>query len=167
MLDPLYRGCGVLAAICLVGIAALILAQIIGRLLGFIIPSADDFAGYLMAASTFLALAYTLRMGGHIRVTMVIRYIPESVAYWLELFVIILGATVSGYFAWFMIDMVWQSYQYKEVSQGHVPTPLWIPQSILAFGLVVLSIAFLEEIWRILSGQMPTYNLIEHTEHND
>ncbi len=165
MLDPLYRACGVLAAICLTGIAVLILAQIVGRLFGFIIPSADDFAGYLMAASTFLALAYTLRMGGHIRVTMVIRYLPQSVAYWLEAIVITMAAFVSGYFAWFMMEMVWQSYQFGEVSQGHVPTPLWIPQSILAVGLVVLFIAFLEEIWRIISGLPPTYNTT--TDQND
>ena len=156
-LDWLYRSCGVLAALCLAAIVLLILAQIIGRLLGFIVPSADDFAGYCMGASTFLAMAYTLRAGGHIRVTMVISHLPKSVARWLEVFCTGLGTVLTGYFAWFMIQMVRESYAFNEVSQGHLAIPLWIPQTTLAVGLVVLCLAFTEELWRAALGKPTDY----------
>lgn len=156
-LDWLYRGCGVLAAVGLIAIAVLILAQIIGRLFGFIIPSADDFAGYCMGASTFLAMAYTLRAGGHIRVTMVISHLPKTIAHIMEIFCTGLGTILTGYFAWFMILMVKESYDFKEVSQGHLAIPLWIPQTTLAIGLVVLCLAFLEEFWHALKGNPPSY----------
>ncbi|MEI8632394.1 TRAP transporter small permease subunit [Vibrio sp. PP-XX7] len=42
----------------------------VGRWFGVIIPSSDDFAGFLLAASSFLGLAYTFRAGGHIRVSL-------------------------------------------------------------------------------------------------
>jgi len=71
-LDLLYKSCGVLAAISLSGIAVLILAQIIGRFFGVLVPSANEIAGFLMAASSFLALAYVFRAGSHIRVTMLL-----------------------------------------------------------------------------------------------
>ncbi|MDZ7810156.1 MAG: TRAP transporter small permease subunit [Arhodomonas sp.] len=55
------------AALCLAAIAVLILAQTVGRVLGFSVPSANELAGFCVAASTFLALAHTLNHGGHIR----------------------------------------------------------------------------------------------------
>ncbi|OQW92539.1 MAG: hypothetical protein BWK79_14420 [Beggiatoa sp. IS2] len=157
-LEWLYRGSAVLAALCLVGIAVLIFAQIIGRLFGVIIPSADDFSGYLMAASIFLALPDTFRSGGHIRVTMMIDRLPTTARYWVEILCIATGTLLTGYFAWYIVKMVWESYIFGEVSQGYVPISLWIPQTPLAFGLIVLLIAFLEELWRAIHGQPVRYD---------
>ena len=68
LLDRLYLAGGVIAGICLVLMALLILAQIVARWFGVIVPSTEDFSGFLLAAASFLALAYTLRSGGHISV---------------------------------------------------------------------------------------------------
>ncbi len=156
-LDWLYRGTAFLAAFCIVSIALLIFAQIVGRMFGFIIPSADDFSGYCMAASIFLALPDTLRSGGHIRVTMIIDRFPTVARYWVEVFCTVVATLLTGYFAWYTVKMVWESYLFGEVSQGYVPVPLWIPQAPLAFGLIVLFIAFLEEFWRAVRGQPVRY----------
>lgn len=156
-LDWLYRGCGMLAALCLVIIASLIILQIVGRLLGFIIPSADDIAGYCMAASIFLALADTLRAGGHIRVTMFLSWLPVPILRVVEFLNVSIATFFSGYFAWYAIRMVWQTYQFNEISQGYLPIPLWIPQSTMAFGLFVLFVAFVEEWWRVVRGLPPHY----------
>ncbi|HUX24648.1 MAG TPA: TRAP transporter small permease, partial [Burkholderiales bacterium] len=60
-LDVLYTGSGILAGVFLILIAVLTLAQIGGRLLDFDAYSYDDFAGFCMAASSFLGLAHTYR----------------------------------------------------------------------------------------------------------
>ena len=65
LLDRIYFLCGALAAVFLAAIAALILSQIIARALGLFIPAANDFAGFCLAASSFLALAYSCRAGSH------------------------------------------------------------------------------------------------------
>ncbi|MFT7494564.1 MAG: TRAP-type C4-dicarboxylate transport system permease small subunit, partial [Alteromonas macleodii] len=73
LLQRLYNFCGAIAGALIVCICLLISAQIIlngfGRLspgtLPSTIPSYGDFSGYLLAGSTFLALAHTLRSGGH------------------------------------------------------------------------------------------------------
>jgi TRAP-type C4-dicarboxylate transport system permease small subunit len=160
-LEWLYNSCEKLAAFSLILVALIILAQIIGRLFGFIVPSAEDFAGYFMGASTFLAMANTLKKGGHIRVTMVISNLPKNIARIVEVFCTALGAILTGYFAWFMIQMVKESYDFKEVSQGHLAIPLWIPQITLAIGLVVLCIAFIEEFWRAVKGESSSYESFE------
>lgn len=157
ILNGLYQGCGILAAIFLVLIVVLVFSQVVGRLFGIVIPSADEFAGYCMAASTFLALAYTFRSGGHIRVTMVIDNVPKPVAYLFEILSLTLGVLLIGFFAWYTIQMVWDSFKYGDVTQGYTPIYLWIPQSALAIGLIVLFIAFVEELWQVIRGRQPVY----------
>ena len=78
LLDGLYRLCGILAGIFLVLIAVIILAQIGSRELNISLPSTDDLAGFTMAASAFLGLAPTLRSGAHIRVTLLIGFLPPN-----------------------------------------------------------------------------------------
>ncbi|MEO5621424.1 MAG: hypothetical protein ABIQ32_12915, partial [Sphingomicrobium sp.] len=76
ILDRLYQFSGGLAALAILAICLLITAQIgfniIARLggadLSYTIPSYADFAGYFLSTASFMALAYTLRAGGHIRV---------------------------------------------------------------------------------------------------
>ena len=79
LLDRLYAAGAALAATFLVLIAALTLAQVVGRMIGVLVPDAGDLAGYAMAAATFLALAHTFRSGGHIRVNLLLgRLSPGS-----------------------------------------------------------------------------------------
>jgi hypothetical protein len=61
-----------LAALCMVGLLVMVLLSIVGRQLHFHLPGTDAYAGYLMAAAGFLALAHTLKRGEHIRVTLLL-----------------------------------------------------------------------------------------------
>lgn len=161
-LDWLYKLSGIMAAILLICIALLIIAQIVARFIGQIVPDANEIAGYCMAGSTFLALAYTLREGGHIRVTMIINHLPKLYSRLLEIFTLAAATILTGYFSYYLILMVWQTYQYGEVSQGHIPMPLWIPQSSLAIGMSILCIAFIEEFIHALQGKSLAYREKQH-----
>jgi TRAP-type C4-dicarboxylate transport system permease small subunit len=72
-LKPLYNACGALAGIAMIALLLLIVANVLGRLLGFYLRGADAYAGYAMAASSFFALAYALGHGDHIRVTLFVQ----------------------------------------------------------------------------------------------
>ena len=67
-MDGIYLLSGFAAAAFLVGILLLIVTQMVARWSGAIVPGAAEYAGYCMAASSFLALAYALNRGAHIRV---------------------------------------------------------------------------------------------------
>ena len=69
-LRVLYAGCGALAGAAMIALLVLVMANILGRLLGFYLRGADAYAGYCMAAASFFALAYALGHGDHIRVTL-------------------------------------------------------------------------------------------------
>jgi TRAP-type C4-dicarboxylate transport system permease small subunit len=157
ILDNLYQTAGVTAGVCLMLMALLILAQIVGRWFGVVIPSTEDFSGFLLAAASFLALAFTLRSGGHIRVNLMISHLHGRVRSFIEGMVLLLALLLVGYAAWSSVLLVIESYQFEELSQGYIPVPLWIPQAPMALGLVILSIALLDELILLLRGEQPRY----------
>ncbi len=71
-LDTLYDGAAWLAGLALVGVLLMVLLSIVSRQLHFHVPGTDAYAGYLMAAAGFLALAHTFKRGEHIRVTLLL-----------------------------------------------------------------------------------------------
>src|SRR5690606_19915089 len=105
LLDGLFRASGGLAAVFMVGICTLVVAQIVGRMMGVLVPSADEFAGYCLAASSFLALAYTLRTDSHIRVTLLLGRVPPQHRAWIEIVCVFAGLVVSLYLTYFTLDM--------------------------------------------------------------
>jgi len=151
-LARLYLACGALAAVFLVGVCLCSLYSIGGALLGYVARSADDFGGFCMAASSFLALAYTFGSGEHIRVTLVLEKLGAAPRRGMELWCLLAGAFLSGYFAWYSIKMTYLSWQLNDVSQGLIPVPLWIPQIAMALGTTVLFVAMIEKLVDVARG---------------
>ena len=163
-LDWLYTGSGVLAGVFLILIAALSLAQICGRLFGFDAYSFDDFAGFCMAASSFLGLAHTYRRNEHIRVAIVIDRLAGGRRRALEMLCLAASTFLIAYFAWYAADMVLFSYQNNDVSQGLVAVPLWLPQSGMALGLAIMTIALLEDLVTVIVRGTPSYIVAEQSK---
>ena len=163
-LDALYRVSGVVAACCLALIACLVLAQIVGRMAGVLVPGADDLASYALVATSFLALAYTLKAGGHIRVALLLRRLPPRPRRLAELGALALGTAITLYFAWFALELTWLSWRFGDMSQGVLPIPLWLPQSVMALGLVVFAVALIDELVLVLKGGLAGYQEAEIAE---
>ena len=163
-LDWLYRATGVLAGVFLVLIAALVLAQIVGRLFGVLVPGADVFAVYALIATSFLALAHTLRTGGHIRVALLLRGLNPTHRRYFEIWCLALGAFIACYFTWFGARMVWESVIWGERAIGLVAVPLWLPRTAIALGALVLAISFIDELIRVWRGDPPIYGYRDAAE---
>jgi TRAP-type C4-dicarboxylate transport system permease small subunit len=163
-LDKLYAAGAVLAAVFLVLIAAFTLSQVIGRMIGVLIPDAGDLAGYAMAAATFLALARTFRSGGHIRVNLFLIHVPRRLRHAFECWCLTFLAVIGGFFTAFAIKLVMDSFEFGDVSTGMMPIPLWIPQTSMALGALLFEIAVLEETVRVFRGREPRYEQAEGAE---
>lgn len=157
-LDFVYKICGVVAAIALAMIAVLILAQIVGRLFGVLVPGVNEAAAFLLAATTFLALAYSFRAGSHIRVSVVLHYLPPRLRRLADLLSVAVATALIGYFAWYTWKLVQDSIKFNEVSDGLLAIPLAIPQSAMLVGLIVLAVALVEEFFNILFGGTPSFD---------
>lgn len=156
-LNGLYRFSGLLACVSLVMIVLLVLAQMGGRWIEIQVKSADEIAGYFLAASLFLALAPTFRRGEHIRVGLVLERLNPRAKRWLDIVCLMFAALLIGYFSKATIGMVWTSYLINDVSQGLLPIPLWIPQTAMAFGLLIFFVCILDDLVTMLLGGRPSY----------
>jgi len=158
-----------LAAACLVLIALLVFAQVLGRVYdgllrlfgyppyGFLVASLAEIAGYLLAAASFLALAPTLKRGAHIRVTIVLGNVSPRIRHSLEIWILAVATAFLGFVCWSLVTFVYESYVFKEVSYGIIPMPLWIPQSVMTFGACTLLLALFDELLIVLRGGAPSY----------
>ncbi len=164
-LDSLYLGSGVLAAVFLVGIAILMLAQIIGRELGYQVRGADDLTAWFCAASAFLPLAHTFKRGELVRVGLLLERLQPTARRHAELCSLGLAAVFIGYMAVSVTRFVHQSWEINDVAQGMLPLPMWIPQSSFAIGVIILFIAITDELVLVLLRRTPTYVLAEQERH--
>jgi TRAP-type C4-dicarboxylate transport system permease small subunit len=144
-LNGLYDGAAALAALCMVGLLVMVMLSVLGRELHFHVRGTDAYAGYLMAASGFLALAHTLKRGEHIRVTLFISKLKGGAAKGLELWALFASFMLAALSAFYSCRLAWQSKQFNDISTGNDATPLWIPQLGMAIGTVILAIALLDE----------------------
>lgn len=152
-----YLSSAVLSGACLITMTLLILAQIIARSFGVVIPSSEDFAGWLLSATIFLGLAYTFHNGGHIRVTMLLTRLSVKNRRSLEFFNIIIGILISGYAAFYTILTTYDSYDFGDVTDTYLAIPLWILQLPMATGSLFLFIAMVDSFIEMLNGRTPRY----------
>ncbi len=168
-LNGLYLGSGWLAAVFIAAICLIVVCQVglnlldrlasllTGEAIGLTIPSYADFTGFFLAAASFLALAYTLRQGGHIRVTLVISHLGKRARHILEIWCLLLATGITTYFTWYIFALTRESFIYNDLSPGMVAVPIWIPQAAMLLGLIILSIALLDELTAALRGRTPCY----------
>ena len=157
LLDGLYLWSGYLAGAFIVAIFVLMMLLSAGRPLGFNVPAGDDFISWCMAATAFLGLAHTFRSGEMIRVGLLIDRLDAPRRRVLEIVSLLLGCGFIGFFAWYAVRMLYDSWRFNDMAQGVVAVPLWIPQLGFAGGLVILFIAFVDELVHVLSGNAPRY----------
>ena len=150
-LDRLYDLCGAIAALSLIVLLLVIVAQMTARWTGQQFPGSTDYAGYCMATASFLALAHALNRGAHIRVSLLLIGLGRWRRFG-ELWCFGIGAALGCYFAFYAIKAVRVSYQLNDISQGQDATPLWIPQLAMAFGTTLLAIALVDRLLRIALG---------------
>lgn len=153
LLDALYDGAAALAALFMVGLLGMVLLSIVSRLLHFHVPGTDAYAGYLMAAAGFLALAHTLKKGEHIRVTLLLQALGRRPRRVFEVWSLAAATLLSGLSAFYACRLSWQSHAFHDISTASDATPLWIPQLAMAAGSVILAIAFADELVLELRGQ--------------
>jgi C4-dicarboxylate transporter, DctQ subunit len=135
-----------LAMLAVLVLTIITLREVIGRHF-FNAPSGwvDEIAGYLVAGTVFLGAAYALRTGQLISITLLVAKLPPPVfriIAGLGLLVSFIAIVVAIYYVG---DYVLHNYQIDRRSNTRLRVRLWMPQSIMFFGLVVLASELLRQ----------------------
>ncbi len=168
-LDALYRIALWLSALCLVTIMLMVGVQLAARIVdgtlklfgfppyGLVILSLAEIAGYLLASASFLALAATLKSGAHIRITMLLASLGAHRRRLFELWAFGASAAFAAYMTWNIGSFAYVSWQFNEVSPGLIPVPLAIPQAAMTAGILLLTVALIDEFVTVLREGGPTF----------
>ena len=156
-LDALYLLGGVLGAIALAAIGGIIAAQVAGRQFGLTVLGADDLTAFSVAASATLPLAYAFRHGAHIRVDLIIGRLNGAPRFVMETVALGLAAGLCLFFAFSMLDLAWDSWEFEDVAQGSVAWKLWAPQGMVGFGVALFALCLVDDLVVHLAGGTPSY----------
>lgn len=159
--DVLARIDGWIGALCLACLCLLMIAGIVVRTLSTMvswfpkdIPTAWEYSSYLMAVTFTFGAALTLRAGGHIRVRLLLSNSSPIVVRALELIATIIALAFAVFFSVAMGRFAMRAYVLDERSLAS-STPLWIPESLVAFGAVLLALQLLARLGLLLINESP------------
>ena len=148
-IDRLGRLDGWIGGGCLLMLTLLMLCEVATRFLSnffsFFPPSisiAWEYSSYLMAASFTFGAAMTLRVGGHIRVVLLLKNAPVPVQRALEILSAAAGFAFMAFLTSAMAKFAFAAYVRGQVSTSS-DTPLWFPEAVVTFGMLLLTLQFL------------------------
>ncbi len=142
-LNNLYSYSGYIAAFFLILVAVFILIGISSRIFGFYIRGLAEYSGYCMAASSFLALAYTFGENGHIRITLFLEKANQNIKRFLEIWCLSVATFFAGFLSFYFIKMLIISIEFGERSEGADEIYIWIPQVSVALGSAIFFVCVL------------------------
>jgi TRAP-type C4-dicarboxylate transport system permease small subunit len=157
ILDAAYAAAAGLAALCLLLIFAVMMAQMALRQFGLQLPAADDVSAYLCVSTTFFALVATFKRGELIRVGMALDRLGAGARRVAEIAALALAAAMVGYVVFWTAQDALFSWEIEEMAQGTVAIPIWVPKLAMPIGSGLLLVAVLDELVAVLRGNRPSY----------
>ena len=118
---------------------------------------ADEYSAYGLAAIIFLGAGYCLKERGHIRITLVLGFLPEKLSRTITFAATGVTTAFMGYLWWYLFKMVGATVRYNSTSGTLTNTPLWIPQTLMLIGAACFLI-------QLLATTIKTYQAIETGE---
>ena len=101
---------------------------------------ADEYSAYGLAAIIFLGAGYCLKEKGHIRITLILGFLPPKMTRIITFAATMITTVFMGYLWWCLFLMVKSTFRYESTSGTLTNTPLWIPQAIMLIGAGVFFI---------------------------
>ena len=148
-IDRLGRLDGWIGGFCLLMLTLLMLCEVVTRFLSNFLPFfpptisiAWEYSSYLRAASFTFGAAMTLRVGGHIRVVLLLKNAPVPLQRALEILSAAAGFSFMAYLTLAMAKFAFAAYTRGQVSTSS-DTPLWFPEAVVTFGMLLLTLQFL------------------------
>ncbi len=148
--DQFSRLLAYIAGMAILSIALMQLLELLLRnAFNYSLPFVWEYAAYLHMGVIFLAAAYTLRTGGHIRVTLFQRIHPRG----FECVATSVALIVSAFMTMAMIGLAWRYGTNGRTSGTVNDVALVIPGSFMAFGSVMLTLQLIIRLINSLIGR--------------
>lgn len=146
-----YASAAILAALFVLGFVEILSRKI----LNYSIPFALEYSQYMLAILMFGGSAWALREGGHIRVTLLFQAISPKARRVVDFAATSFAFVIAVFLAQAFIRFTIVTYQRGSVSYFPSETPLAWPQTAMAFGITLISLALAARLIRLAIGEAP------------
>ena len=113
---------------------------------------ADEMAGYLLVAMTFLGLAPSLRDGAFIRIDTYRDRLRGGARRLLDVALVTLALAYAITVDWYLWDLLAGTWRLGTTSIQVSRTPLWVPQAVMAVGGLLLILELLVEMVLVITA---------------
>lgn len=146
-----YVSAGILAALFVLGFVEILSRKI----LNYSIPFALEYSQYMLAILMFGGSAWALREGGHIRVTLLFQAISPTARRVVDFAATSFALVIAVFLAQAFIRFTIVTYQRGSLSYFPSETPLAWPQTAMALGITLISLALVARLIRLAIGEAP------------
>ncbi len=109
----------------------------------------DEVASFLEVLVIFGGLAYTFRVGGHVRVDLLTARLSAPARAWLRLVTLGIGLGFLGVVMWTTAQSGITAYRFGRVSAVML-YPIWVPMLVIPAGVALMAVAMLATLGRQL-----------------
>lgn len=145
--------CGLIAGIAIGLMAVFITVDVVIRNLGIgNFPWILEVSEYTLYVTTFLAAPWGLRLGAHVRVDLVLHWVPPGPARVIEAVADGLGAAIAALLAYYGLLVTLDSFGLDARIVKALVVPEWPLLAVIPFSCGLLAIEFLRRVRRTLAG---------------
>ncbi len=106
----------------------------------------DEASIFMLVGATFFGAAYVQSYRGHIGIEALASILPASVNRARLLLVDVLSLLFCAFFSWKSWALVHEAFVEGQTTTSTYAPPLWIPYSLMAFGMTLLTCQILVQV---------------------
>jgi TRAP-type C4-dicarboxylate transport system permease small subunit len=128
----------------------LTMAEVLGRrLFNTPVPGAIDYIEVGMAAFAFMGAAYCQRLGGHVRMDLLVTNLRGRILWFVEALAIFIAVVYVAIIVWASAQDAWRSFDLgDDTLDAHLP--VWPSKLIVPVAMALLEVRLLVNLWGYL-----------------
>ena len=116
----------------------------------------DEAAVFMLVGAMFMCTGYVQSLRGHIGIEAFATLLPESVNRVRQLLVDIASTLFCSFFSWKSWTLFYEAWSQGQTTSSSFAPPLWIPYSLMAVGMSLLTLQLLlQTATRLSGGEVP------------
>jgi TRAP-type C4-dicarboxylate transport system permease small subunit len=153
LFDKLQNIGAYLSSLLFLALTSLIVTEIVLR--SFFDKStliADEYSGYIYLASIFLALGYTFKEDGHIRINLLTSRLSKKAQIVVDIAAGFIALALAIFMLYRSILLTYDSYSFEMVSETVSETPIYLTQIVMPIGLFLFVLSIISFISKRIRG---------------
>jgi len=118
-----------------------------------------DFVTYSLVAATFIGSPYLLLTRGHVNVDILPHYVRGRARFYLALFSALLALAFCAVMTVLTAMFWYEAWDSRWVSDTMWRARLWIPYGAMPIGLFLLTLQYVVDIIKLVTGREPPFGI--------